>query len=322
MTQENFAQSGLGRMDLLQGLRVGISGAVPEEQYWKRPDQNEQILRFVGLLSDLVMKYGGRIVHGNHPSFTPIIMGRANKHFGPRADGKSATTHPHPPPVTLVASGLWPLAWEFPLLPEVVDLIQTPRFGPGDVTDAETRNKSLTALRLVILGNVDIVISVGGKLHRGSGFNPGVLEELTIARWQQVPCIVVAGYGGFTGEVDRDVILQFCSESGLKDKEKESLASTDQEIDLCVGDIVAHLAKLVEERQGKAPQRRELFMIPIREPNQAGDLKIRVAEVTEPMVETAGKQFAEVVRAMEASNIDRIQELLNNPPSLKDSPTK
>ena len=316
MTTDNLAQSGPGRVDLLQGLHVGISGAVPEEQYWKRPNQNEQILAFVGLLSDLVMKYGGRVVHGNHPSFTPIIMGRANKHFGPRADGKSATAHPHLPPVTLVASELWPLTWEFPLLPQVVDVIQTPRFGPGDVTNAETRNKSLTALRLALIGNVDIVIAVGGKLHCGTGFNPGVLEELTIARWHQVPCFIVAGYGGMAGEMDRDMILQFCSESGLDDEEKERMASTDQEIDLCVGGIVAHLARFVLEWQRKAPRRRELVAIPMREPYQAGDVKIRIAEVTEPMVDIAGKQFAEVVKAMEASNIDRIQELLSNPPSL------
>jgi len=316
MTPDNLAQSGLGRVDLLQGLRVGISGAVPEEQYWKRPNQNEQILAFVGLLSDLVVKYGGRVVHGNHPAFTPIIMGRANKHFGPRADGKSATAHPHPPPVTLVASELWPLTWEFPLLPQVVDVIQTPRFGPGDVTDAETRNKSLTALRLALIGKVDIVIAVGGKLHRGTGFNPGVLEELTIARWHQVPCIIVAGYGGMAGEMDRDMILQFSAESGLDDEEKERMASTDQEIDLCVGGIVAHLARLVQEWQRKAPRRRELVAVPMREPYQAGDAQIRVAEVTEPMVDIAEKQFAEVVKAMEASNINRIQELLSNPPSL------
>ncbi len=316
MAPDNLAQSDLDHVDLLQGLRVGISGAVPEEQYWKQPQQNEQILRFVGLLSDLVMKYGGRIVHGNHPTFTPIIVGRANKHFGPQANGKPATVHPHLPPVTLVASELWPLAWEFPLLPEVVDVIQTPRFGPGDATDPETRNKSLTALRLVLLANVDIVIAVGGKLHRGLGFNPGVLEELTIARWRQVPCIIVAGYGGLTGEMDRDLIVPFGVGSGLDDQEKERLASMDQEIDLHVGGIVAHLAQLVQERQGKAPQTRELVAIPLREPAQAGDVKIRIAEITEPMVETAEKQFDEVKRAMETSNIDRIQELLSNPPSL------
>jgi hypothetical protein len=90
----------------------------------------------------------------------------------------------------------------------------------------------------------------------------------------------------------------------------------DQEIDLHVGGILAHLAKLVGEWQGKAPQRRELVAIPLREPDQAGDVKIRVAEVTEPMVEIAERQFDEVKRAMEASNIDRIQELLSNPPSL------
>jgi len=276
----------------------------------------------VGLLSDLVMKYGGRIVHGNHPAFTPIIVGRANKHFGPRADGKPATTHPHPPAVTLVASELWPLAWEFPLLPEVVDVIQTPRFGPGDVTDPQTRNKSLTALRLVLLGNVDIVIAVGGKLHHGTGFNPGVLEELTIARWRQVPCIIVAGYGGLTGEMDRDLILPFGVGSGLDDQEKERLASMDQEIDLHVGGIVAHLVHLVQERQGKAPQTRDLVAIPLCEPAQAGDLKLRVAEVTEPAVESAGKQFEEVKKAMAASNIDGLKKLLDSPPSLNDSPTK
>jgi hypothetical protein len=90
----------------------------------------------------------------------------------------------------------------------------------------------------------------------------------------------------------------------------------DQEIDLHVGGIVAHLAQLVEERQGKAPEKRDLVAIPLREPAQAGDLKLRVAEVTEPMVETAGKQFDEVKKAVEDSKIDRIQELLSNPPSL------
>jgi hypothetical protein len=314
MAPNNPAQSGLGRVNLLQGLRVGISGAVPKERYWKQPQQNEQILRFVGLLADLVLKYGGRIVHGNNPTFTPIIMGRANKHFGPRASGKSAPAHPHMPPVTLVASELWPLAWEFALLPEVVEVIRTPRFGPGDATDVETQNKSLTAMRLVLIANVDIVIAVGGNFHRGTGFNPGVLEELTIARWNQVPSIIVAGYGGVTGEMDRDLILQFSSESGLEDEEKEHLASTDQEIDLHVGSIVAHLAQFAQERQMKVPPRSDSAAGATRELHRPGDAVIRVAEVTEPMVETVGKQFDEVKRAMETSNIDRIQELLSNPP--------
>ena len=49
MTQHTFARSSPARMDLLRGLRVGISGSVPEEHLWKRPNQNEQILAFVGL---------------------------------------------------------------------------------------------------------------------------------------------------------------------------------------------------------------------------------------------------------------------------------
>jgi SLOG cluster2 len=315
MTQNTLARSVSGRMDLLRGLRIGISGSVPEERYWKRPNQNEQILAFVGLLSDLVMKYGGRVVHGNHPSFTPIIVGRANKHFGPRADGKPATVHPHPPPVVIVGSRLWLLEWEFPLLPGIVEVIETPTIGDGGVTDVATRNNTLTALRLALLDQADVIIAVGGKLHRGTGFNPGVLEELTIARWSRVPCIIVAGFSGLTAEMDLGVIHWFCPDNGLEDEELERLASTDQDIELCAGGIVAHLAKLVRERQADAFRGAGWATIPTREASPVLGVSTRLAEVPEPLVHAASGRFAKVRAALEASDIDLVQELLSNPPA-------
>src|SRR5258708_38808057 len=58
----------------LEGLRVGISGAVPERQYWgKVPDLDRLILTFVAQLSALVIRYGGEGVHGSHPLLAPVV---------------------------------------------------------------------------------------------------------------------------------------------------------------------------------------------------------------------------------------------------------
>src|SRR5437016_12080505 len=88
----------IARLDLsLRGFEIGISGAVPEESEWKEPALDRGILEFVALFSGLVFKYGGRIVHGSHPTFTPVILRQARQHAGGRLRK----------PVTLVMSDLW-----------------------------------------------------------------------------------------------------------------------------------------------------------------------------------------------------------------------
>ena len=65
------------RLDVsLEQYEVGLSGAVPDRNDWSEPATDRGILEFVALFSGLVFKYGGRIVHGSHPTFTPLFSVR------------------------------------------------------------------------------------------------------------------------------------------------------------------------------------------------------------------------------------------------------
>ena len=134
----------------LKGLRVGISGAVPERESWGNVrDLDQIILRFVSQLSALIMKYGGEVVHGSHPSFTPILTTHAQR-FADRSLSKQ---------LTLVASELF--GTPPPVVTQSLDVakvILTPRVGDGLENDPQTRNDSLTALRLTIAREVDILV--------------------------------------------------------------------------------------------------------------------------------------------------------------------
>src|SRR6266403_656905 len=81
----------------LEGYEIGLSGAVPEPSDWSEPAMDRAILEFVALLSGTVFKYGGRIIHGSHPTFTPVILRQARLHARDRLRK----------PVTLLISDLW-----------------------------------------------------------------------------------------------------------------------------------------------------------------------------------------------------------------------
>lgn len=79
----------LPSMDLT-GLRIWLSGAVPEVEAegpdieepvenWKGSPLDYGILGFVQEFSSLVFKLGGEIIHGCHPSFTPILLQQARR---------------------------------------------------------------------------------------------------------------------------------------------------------------------------------------------------------------------------------------------------
>src|SRR5882762_7009085 len=86
------------RLDVsLEQYEIGLSGAIPDRKDWSEPAMDRGILEFVALFSGIVFKYGGRIVHGSHPAFTPVILRQARQQAGGRARK----------PVTLVMSELW-----------------------------------------------------------------------------------------------------------------------------------------------------------------------------------------------------------------------
>src|SRR5258706_15331004 len=88
----------LTRLDIsLDEYEIGLSGAVPDRKDWSEPAMDRGILEFVALFSGIVIKYGGRVVHGCHPTFTPVILRQA------RLQGTGRQRRP----VTLIMSELW-----------------------------------------------------------------------------------------------------------------------------------------------------------------------------------------------------------------------
>src|SRR6267154_4994581 len=82
----------------LSDFDIGLSGAVPGRESWSEPAMDRAILEFVSLFTGIVFKYGGRIVHGSHPTFTPVILRQARLHASKERSGK---------PVMLIMSELW-----------------------------------------------------------------------------------------------------------------------------------------------------------------------------------------------------------------------
>ncbi len=256
------SQPAVESSDPLAGLRVGLSGAIPEREHWGAVlDLDRIILSFVSQLSALVIEYGGTIVHGSHPALTPVIAEEARERRRSQGERLGEDRKPSlgPGALTLVASRLWgdppePTArcagWSG------ASVILTPRIGPGDERDAETRNDSLTAMRLALAQQMDVLIAVGGKLHRDTGFNPGILEELTIARWHRVPCFVVACLGGMAGELETGLIGEFSIGNRLNKDDRGRMAQWSGSVDEHVGALITHLCRhrsefVAKEREGR-----------------------------------------------------------------------
>lgn len=175
----------------LDAYEIGLSGAVPAREDWSETAMDRGILEFVSLFSGLVFKYGGRIVHGSHPTFTPVILRQARLHAAERERR----------PVTIVMSELWArdLAKdEIESITGIADLIVTPAVGVGGPSDPDTRNNSLRAMREVLVEAQNVMVAVGGKLHSEDGFVPGVGEELALAERRNLPRFLIGGLGGYS----------------------------------------------------------------------------------------------------------------------------
>lgn len=224
------------RLDIsLKLFSVGLSGAIPERGEWSEPAMDRAILEFVALFCGIVFKYGGRIVHGCHPTFTPIILRQARLHGANRSQK----------PVTLVMSQLWADGYskdEIDGMTDVADFLITAKVGDGGIEDADTRNSSLTAMRHVLMEQQNITVAVGGKLHERDGLVPGVGEEMQMARERGIPRFLVGGLGGYTKTMAGELTPASLG-NGLSRDDNILLFGTD-DIAACVNIIFKRLTKL------------------------------------------------------------------------------
>jgi SLOG cluster2 len=231
----------LTRLDVsLEPYEVGLSGAVPDRKDWSEPAMDRGILEFIALFSGLVLKYGGRIVHGSHPTFTPIILRQARQHAGNRLRK----------PITLVMSDLWGRSLsdeDVKSVSDVAELVITKQTGDGGPEDTETRNSSLTAMRRVLIDAQNIMVAVGGKMHDGDGKIPGVGEEMKLAAQKRIPRFLVAGLGGFAKKLAEE-LTPSSLDNALSREANVTLFSTD-DVAASVNILFEHLARSEELRR-------------------------------------------------------------------------
>lgn len=214
---------------------IGISGAVPGREHWSEPAMDRAILEFVALLSGLVFKYGGRVVHGSHPTFTPVIIRQARLH---------AETVGSRKPVKLIMSGLW--AKSLPAdyregIADVAELIVTEQVGAGGPENVDTRNLSLTAMRKRLIAEQNVMVAVGGKMHQKDGIVPGVREEMDLAANKRIARYLVAGMGGYAAAYAKE-LTPSSLRNGLSDDENALLFSSS-DVAACTSVIFESLAK-------------------------------------------------------------------------------
>jgi hypothetical protein len=194
------------------------------------------ILEFVSLFSGIVLKYGGRIVHGCHPTFTPVILRQARLHARDRLRK----------PLTLVMSELWLneyRAEEIEAITQVAEFVVTKKQGDKDASDAETRNRSLSAMRRILIDAQNVTVAVGGLLHKGDGLVAGVAEEIALAEQKGIPRFLIGGLGGLTQNIAADIAPSRLN-NALPDAANLQLFATN-DVAASVNLLFEHLAQSV-----------------------------------------------------------------------------
>lgn len=224
----------------LEDFAIGLSGAIPEREAWSERAMDRGILEFVSLFSGLIFKYGGRVIHGSHPSFTPIILRQARLH----------STRTDRAPVTLLMSDLWFEDYqsdEIEAMTDVAELIVTKKIGDGTAAHAQTRNDSLTAMRKVLISAQNIMVAVGGKMHTKDGANPGVAEEMYLAERLGIPRFLIGGLGGYSSRMAADLIPE--SLHNDLDREKNEALFATNDVSSCVNIVFEDLCRRVWEHK-------------------------------------------------------------------------
>ena len=222
------------RLDIsLERYEIGLSGAIPVREDWSEAAMDRGIVEFVALFSGIVFKYGGRIVHGCHPTFTPVILRQARLQAGARPRR----------PVTLVMSELWAQSLnpeDIAGMTDIAEFIVTKKIGDKGPEDSESRNGSLRAMRRVLIHAQNVTVAVGGMTHRGDGFAPGLTEEIDLARTRGLPRFLIGGLGGQAQDLSRSIQPSSLNNS-LSDEKNRILFSTN-DVASCVNVLFEHLA--------------------------------------------------------------------------------
>ena len=222
----------------LANWRVGLSGAVPEPEAWGGRPLDYEIQEFVSSLSDGVLRHGGVLVHGSHPSFTPRILDRALV-YGKQYGRKVARFYMY---AVFTESDVPEQVGRYA---DVAEMVLIPQVGEGTAADKQVRDASLTRMRQVLIADMDVLVVVGGKHHADTGFSPDTKQELDMAIGRGLPCFLVGGLGGMGAELAAEYPLEVLGNGLLPESNKELESTTD--LNQAAGIIIAALRSLYRE---------------------------------------------------------------------------
>jgi patatin-like phospholipase/acyl hydrolase len=168
----------------LAGARIWLSGAVPEADSPTDASRNA-IIEFVRRFARRVFARGGHIVHGSHPSFTPVLLEEAQSH---QAQGGRKDC------LILAVSRYWskdPKSVPADEWRKIAMVYETP-----EATGEQGRDESLAILRQWMASRADAIVVVGGKWWQAVAGRAGVPLELGFAIERGLPCFLLGGLGG------------------------------------------------------------------------------------------------------------------------------
>ena len=208
------------RNNPLHGVRIWLSGAIPEEG---DPLYASATRTFVAHFAERVFQAGGHILHGSHPTITPILLAEARKYIA--KGGKKDC-------LTLAVSKLWSKNTKAVPVQEwrqTCMVYETP-----EVTGHSSRKDSLGILRQYMAERCDSFIAVGGMWWREVEGTAGVPIEAHLAIERNLPCFLLGGFGGAANDFVKShpEVLRLLR-NGLDEATNSALA-----LSVDIGDIV------------------------------------------------------------------------------------
>jgi SLOG cluster3 family/TIR domain len=157
-----------------------LLGAFPEGV-----DSQEPVKQAVYAVATGWLSRGGHLVFGGHPTFTPLVTEAGQRLLGDLARER----------ITIYQSKYW-------VTNEIAEALST-LAEVNLIAAGHDRDASLSEMRQRMVNdeNVDIVVAVGGRTHEGGAHQPGIDEEIALAREAMRPVYLLGAPGGRAAEL-------------------------------------------------------------------------------------------------------------------------
>lgn len=159
--------------------RLLLLGAFPAEE-----EAIQEVVQAVHAVATTWLRLGGSIVFGGHPTFTPLLA-EAARLVAPGQEAERVTVY----------QSRWFAS------PDVIQELEA-RLSVVATDAADNRSDSLTIMRTAMCGlAADAVIAIGGRTAEGGAHEPGIDQELALARAAGSPAYLLGAPGGRTAEL-------------------------------------------------------------------------------------------------------------------------